>query len=100
MIYLERAIEWVNNASVWIKNEGNGYFITKNNKVDYVTKINTVYYKAVKKDTLIDNLDVDCFIENPELNFEYSSLCKDEKKKNDIKQEKNEKVYVHLIGLQ
>lgn len=60
--------EWVENALTIIENGGNSFFLTKNQERDSLTMEDRIYYKQVKIEYVLSNLQVCCNVLNLKFN--------------------------------
>jgi len=75
-VLVECAREWVNNSLALIFGSGSSFYITKERVTDASTGEITFEYNAVKKEHVLDTLDVDVKICNPTSNYELSNQIK------------------------
>jgi len=72
-VSIELVDEWCNNSLVLIDNGGKSFFLTKNKRVDRLTKEVSYYWKQVLEKNMLDHLKVICNILNPEYDFDFSN---------------------------
>lgn len=75
-VYLSAVDEWANNALVLIKGEGEQYILTKNKRVDPKTKLESISYKAVQYDKVMNALKVKIQVINEAYDPKVAALVK------------------------
>lgn len=72
---------WCDNTIVLVENSGNQFFLTKNKRIDPLTKEESIYYRQVSTKNIYTNLKVNCFGRNPDFDKKIYDKYKDQPKK-------------------
>lgn len=80
-VYPQIVQEWCNNTIVLINNGGNQFFLTKNKRIDSLTKEQSIYYKQITEKNIMQNLRVSCNVINEGFDYEFWMANKDKKMK-------------------
>ena len=70
-LYKDTVDSWCKNSIVLINNGGNHFFLTKNKRIDSMTDEESVYYKQVTEQNIMNNLRVACYIINDEFDYNF-----------------------------
>lgn len=100
-IYVDILDEWCNNSIVLINNGGNHFLLTKNKRVDSMTKETSIYYKQVSERTLMNNLRVNVKVINDKFDYKFLNENCDKKIKGRVRPEdriKMKKYVYEFIG--
>jgi hypothetical protein len=88
--------EWCNNAIVLIDNGGKHFFLTKNKRVDSMTKEKSIYYKQIREQEIMANLRVACFGVNDKFDGKFWEENKNRKPK-DMTDAENQKIKKYVF---